>query len=225
MLPGRADSFETMLRSWKNVKLVPKIYGKIEDILIMQWFEGEPKWKLNEKQLKNVGKALREIHQNSKGFGKLKNKNFEFSNFLGWVKKERSEIKKDLKGKDLLLLGKWFNLIKDFKPKPVLVHGDFGLQHIIWKNNILVGMIDFENAQGAPAELDIANLQYIIDSYGGSFKRKEFESIIHGYGHKIDWELLYLLEVYLCLKNLNFLNKINPKVAKKNRITAIRLLE
>lgn len=224
MLPGGAESFAMILKKWKSLDFVPKIYGKVEDILVMKFFEGKPKFGLGENQLAEIGKVLRKLHKDSEGFGKLKGKTFEFPSFLKWIEDKKREIQEDISPRDVPLMDKWFYLIKGFKPKPVLVHGDFGLHHIIWQGNKLVGIIDFENAQSAPAELDIANLRYTMDSYG-SLNKEDFERIIRGYSHKVDWKLVYLLEAYLCIKNLRFLNKINPEVEKKSRKIAISLLK
>ncbi len=223
MLPGKAKSFAAMLEKWKNLKIVPKLYGRIEDLIVMQWLEGKPKLNLSRSNLEKLGKVLAKMHRKSKGFGKPKGKDFEFPNFAKWIENARKEIRKDINERDLPLLSKWFDKIKDFKPQPVLVHGDLGPQHIIW-NKDKPRMIDFENAQSAPAELDIANLQYTIDLYN-SMKKDNFEKILKSYGRKINDTLISLLEAYICIKNLNFLNKIKPKIGKKNRKLAIKLLE
>ncbi len=222
MCPGKADCFEYALRTWKS-KYVPKICGRVEDIIVMQWVDGKTINKPSKKQLIEIGKALKSLHQNVKGYGRVTKKGFEFKSFKEWVKNEVKEIKKELKGKERKAIGRWYNLIKNFNPIAVMTHGDFGKKHVIWKNGKISGMIDFENAQGAPAEMDIGRLRYEMHTFQ-VMTEKELEYLMKGYSKKVNWKLVDLIESYYSLKGLDFLRKVGPKFAKNSKRRIKRIL-
>jgi len=150
---------------------------------------------LNNKQFKEMVKALATYHKIMKNFP-LKKK-FSWSDDNKWMLEKYALVRK-VKPKtkvDRLML-KHLDFYEDLLKKLLKIniqqdclvtHSDFSVYNLLWKNNELVGVLDFENLGYKPKLFDIAYVwkgdnrkKMLVDTYlkYNSLSKKEENNII-----------------------------------------------
>jgi Ser/Thr protein kinase RdoA (MazF antagonist) len=143
---------------------------------------------LNQIQLRNMIKALAIYHKTIRNFP-LKNKKEE--NQLRGLKKEFIEMKKiKPKNKSEVIIQKNVDMMinilerikdKKFEQNLLLIHLDFHKKNILYKDNGVMGILDFENLVIAPRIRDIAYLIKTTIDYGKKRFIKKVKFIIREY--------------------------------------------
>ena len=176
----------------KNGNYVSKIYGNLFEVY--ERIPGRKIVNLNNKQLKEMVKALAIYHKIIKNFHVKKK--FSLADDNKWMLEKYSSLRK-IKPKnkvDKLMLKHldfFENLLKkslkiDIQQNILMTHSDFSAWNLLWKEDKLVGILDFENLSYRPRVFDIAYMwddkrnKIIVDTYRKytSFSKKEENNII-----------------------------------------------
>jgi homoserine kinase type II len=149
----------------KNKKYVSKSNGK--NYSIYKYIEGENPKRLNDKQLREIAKAVATYYKYIKDL-KIKIQKEDFK--MGWGLKKYDEIENKLSKiknpnqTDKLMIDN-FAFFKDlvnrldkinFRVNMVAVHGDIHKANVLFKGDKLVGIIDFEGLKIAPRVEDVS---------------------------------------------------------------------
>lgn len=217
---GRFLQEQIAIEKCRNADVpVPKIFyvGILPDtdnkqIILEEKLEGDSlssiKKSLSEDELKRIavksGEILAKIHSISiEKYGWLdKNGNGTYENQTDYILL-KTEKKKDLylsiakkitlNPKTILgslyILRKYLDLYKN--AKSVLLHNDYGPKHIFVKDNIITGIIDFENAGGGDPLMDIARYDYFYS------QKIPTELLIEGYTDKSIFDDTFLIKIHL----------------------------
>ncbi len=164
----------------KNNKMgyVSKINNK--NIWVYKKIKGSIRRALNSAQLKSMVHALALYHKFVKNFPIGSNK--EENEITGLEKKFFNMKKIKPKNKSDLLILKNIDMMiqilekikdKKFNQNLLVIHLDFHKKNLLYKDNNVVGILDFENTQIAPRIRDIAYLIKTTIEYGkGKFIKK-----------------------------------------------------
>jgi fructosamine-3-kinase len=89
---------------------------------------------------------------------------------------------------------------------PVLNHGDFQRNNLLFENGVLTGVLDFAPKSGSP--------YYDVGGLSSKLSKEEFAEFRKGYGNHLDSGLIYLHAVDRIIGALFNMSKINPGRAK-----------
>lgn len=62
----------------------------------------------------------------------------------------------------------------NFQEKPIIIHGDYWKNNILFKENTLVGVIDFDTARASPAKMELIKGALEFSNFDNIVKFKEF---------------------------------------------------
>lgn len=132
-------------------------YSGQEDVLY-PFVEGQSKLPRTEKmitQLVDIIKAYTSYN--------IKNKNMISRYNATFVYHQLDDMKKSkMKEKHSSLIAKGLKYLKDFFPEEDLeegiVHGDLQLGNILWKEEEIIALVDWDNCMMGPKELDVAHM-------------------------------------------------------------------
>ncbi len=159
-----------------------------KNIWVYKTINGKVVRSLNKAQLKNMVHSLAYYHKHIKGFP-LKNKK-EKNETIGLKNKfiEMKNVKPKNKS-DILMLKNLDMMIqilekvksKKFEENLLLIHLDYHKKNILFKDDKVIGILDFENLTLAPRIRDIAYLIKATVNYGKNKFIKKANYIIREY--------------------------------------------
>lgn len=138
---------------------------KEKNYWVYQYLQGEPSLHLNTARIKSIAKALATYHSYVTEIKNPKLNNNPFS--MDWLKEKYTIMEKVIPmNKTDRLMKKnfdFFNTIMtrinnvSYTKNQIPIHGDLGVDNVLWKNNTLVAILDFDNIEIEPRIIDIAN--------------------------------------------------------------------
>ncbi len=164
---------------------------------------------------KQAGEALAKIHSvKTRNYGWINGSgNGRYNNWKPYLEIRRKHIDHAVR-LGLLDIGEVTAMNKMYdhleglpEQKPVLLHGDFQFNNLLFQKGKLSGVIDFSPRSG-PVEFDIGGVAACLNG-------KHFKNFEEGYGKKIDESSSLLYAIDKLVGMLVFYNEHKPSVVPK----------
>lgn len=174
-------------RMLQQSKILDKLFSKIcvvnekrtqndKNYIIYNYIPGEIKWDLSEHDIKKIANVNVTIN-------KINLENFKI--FKYDIEKKLEEIFVELRKNKNNINNKLLKYILENKGTILKIvsfdafcHGDFHPGNILWNNNKITGIIDWDNCCYGPKEIDIANIRFdLAIIYGKEYAEKYLQII------------------------------------------------
>lgn len=174
-------------------------YPLIKGEILCAWWNLE---KLSEEQKKNVFVTLRELH--SKTFGKLTGK-IDNYDFIEDVTHRLSDIGNNISTDEFIRIQKAVNIVKNFqnnlqKQDICFIHGDYHPGNIIFKENEIIGLLDFDFSRSGSFLEDLAyTVMMFLRNYKQPFEfnEEDYQKFLNWY--RVKEEDIIIFNEYLIL--------------------------
>lgn len=164
---------------------------------------------------RQAGEALAKVHSvKTRNYGWIDgNGNGRYRNWKPYLEVRRKNIGEAVRlglldiG-EITAMNKMYDHLEGLpEQKPVLLHGDFQFNNLLFQKGKLTGIVDFSPRSG-PVEFDIGGVAACLNG-------KHFKNFEEGYGKKIDESSSLLYAIDKLVGMLVFYNEHKPSVVPK----------